>query len=360
MLLLGDIASPDKSYSEQLNEQLCRFQGIFSGQPMVCNLEGLVCDIAPKTVNTPVLYNHSSVIPVLMRHGCRAVCLSNNHSLDMPGLFDETRSILDTYGIKLAGAGKSRVDAAKPAEFHQGDMEILLFNSTWHVLLQHRKNPTNGVYINTINEDRLIREVSHCRGRKKDAIIIIYLHWNFDLETLPFPVHRIFARSLIDNGADLVVGSHSHCVQGGERYKNGYIVYGLGNFFMPWNTYINGTIRFPELARIEMVFEWDPDTRLAMAHFFKYENDKDNHRLELIESHDFDDSPLLKKYSPYQELTEKDYLTFFKKNRRKKLFVPVFVSYNNNFVTYLQSIFTIWRIRLARLFAKLKLRDWNN
>ncbi|MBK8078814.1 MAG: CapA family protein [Saprospiraceae bacterium] len=33
-----------------------------------------------------------------------------------------------------------------------------------------------------------------------------------------------------DEGVNFIVGCHSHCVQGGEKYKDGYIVYGLGNF----------------------------------------------------------------------------------------------------------------------------------
>ncbi len=358
MLLTGDISIPDKGYSEQLDRQLSRYPEIFTGQPLVCNLEGLVYDTDTEVYSSPVLYNHSSVISVLKKHGCRAVCLSNNHALDLPGQYDTTLSNLKDEGIVHAGIGKSLADAMKPAEFIHGDKGFFLFNSTWHVLLQHRKNPSQGVFVDTINENRIIRQVSDCRSANPDSAIIVCLHWNFDLETLPFPVHRKFARSLIDNGAGLVVGSHSHCVQGGERYKNGYIVYGLGNFYIPWNTYIGGTIRFPEFARIEMVLEWDADTCLAKAHFFRYDNEL--HKLELTDSHSFDDSDLLKHYSPYRGLSGKDYPAFFRKHRRKRWCVPVFTRYNDHFITRLQSLFTIWRIRIARLLARLKLREWNN
>ena len=44
------------------------------------------------------------------------------------------------------------------------------------------------------------------------------------------------AENLRDSGVNVVVGCHSHCIQGGELYKEGVIVYGLGNFFIPWNT----------------------------------------------------------------------------------------------------------------------------
>ncbi|MEZ7872374.1 MAG: CapA family protein, partial [Eubacteriales bacterium] len=38
------------------------------------------------------------------------------------------------------------------------------------------------------------------------------------------------ARSIIDAGADIVIGMHPHVVQGIEKYKDGLIVYSLGNF----------------------------------------------------------------------------------------------------------------------------------
>ena len=38
------------------------------------------------------------------------------------------------------------------------------------------------------------------------------------------------ARSVIDAGADIVIGMHPHVVQGIEKYKDGLIVYSLGNF----------------------------------------------------------------------------------------------------------------------------------
>lgn len=46
----------------------------------------------------------------------------------------------------------------------------------------------------------------------------------------PSPRRQIAWRSLIDTGADVVHGHHAHVPQGWERYGNGLIFYGLGNF----------------------------------------------------------------------------------------------------------------------------------
>jgi poly-gamma-glutamate synthesis protein (capsule biosynthesis protein) len=37
----------------------------------------------------------------------------------------------------------------------------------------------------------------------------------------------------IDYGADLIIGNHSHVIQGRECYKGKYIYYSLGNFIFP-------------------------------------------------------------------------------------------------------------------------------
>ena len=41
---------------------------------------------------------------------------------------------------------------------------------------------------------------------------------------------RIHARKMIEAGAEVIIGTHSHCIQAYEYYKEKLIIYGLGNF----------------------------------------------------------------------------------------------------------------------------------
>lgn len=43
-------------------------------------------------------------------------------------------------------------------------------------------------------------------------------------------MQRNMAYRLIDAGADIIVGHHSHVIQPYEKYKAGHIFYSLGNF----------------------------------------------------------------------------------------------------------------------------------
>ncbi|HEY6839556.1 MAG TPA: CapA family protein, partial [Geobacteraceae bacterium] len=48
--------------------------------------------------------------------------------------------------------------------------------------------------------------------------------------TSPKPYQVAMAHRAIDAGADVILGHHPHVLQGAERYRQGVILYSLGNF----------------------------------------------------------------------------------------------------------------------------------
>ena len=62
--------------------------------------------------------------------------------------------------------------------------------------------------------------------------IVMLLHWGGRVEGGMYPDfdQPKIARQLIDAGADLIIGHHSHTLQPYEIYKGKYIYYSLGNF----------------------------------------------------------------------------------------------------------------------------------
>jgi len=75
---------------------------------------------------------------------------------------------------------------------------------------------------------RLVAAVHDARATSD--VVAVYVHWGVEGATCPTPLQRTLARQLVDAGADVVVGSHSHRVEGGGRLGNAYVDYGLGNF----------------------------------------------------------------------------------------------------------------------------------
>ena len=60
--------------------------------------------------------------------------------------------------------------------------------------------------------------------------VVVYVHWGIERAEHPEEYQRAMGKQYIDAGADLVVGSHPHVLQGIEYYKGKPIIYSLGNF----------------------------------------------------------------------------------------------------------------------------------
>ncbi len=69
---------------------------------------------------------------------------------------------------------------------------------------------------------------------------------------------------LIDAGFDLIIGMHSHVLQGYEEYNGKYIFYSLGNFIfeMAWKP-----------TKIGAVVKFDLDTKRPSVEYIHIEND---------------------------------------------------------------------------------------
>src|SRR5690606_34911013 len=77
----------------------------------------------------------------------------------------------------------------------------------------------------------LIDDVKSIQEAKSQSdFVLVIVHGGHEYYNLPSLRMQKQYRFYIDNGADLVVGHHSHCISGMETYKNKKIYYSLGNF----------------------------------------------------------------------------------------------------------------------------------
>jgi hypothetical protein len=65
--------------------------------------------------------------------------------------------------------------------------------------------------------------------------IVYSMHFGKEYDEKHNKLQTEMAHAAIDAGADLVVGTHTHVVQGIEKYKNGTIIYSLGNLVFGGN-----------------------------------------------------------------------------------------------------------------------------
>lgn len=359
LIFVGDIAVPDFIHAEQFRRVLELHQDIFDSKLVVCNFEGPIFTGEMKDTKRSLLYNHHSVPGIIKSYSRPVFCLANNHLNDFPSSFTETIETLKKEGIPYCGAGTTKSEADSPTCIENNNKKrIFIINSCWDFLLYNRKNPAEGVYVSEIHEIKLLEKVRELKAIEPDSFIVLYFHWSLDLEILPYPMYRKFSMALIDEGANVVVGSHSHCIQGGEKYKNGYIVYSLGNFYIPDNSFIGGKLSYPELSRIQLALEWNPESNKATCHWFESRAIGSLHNLIYLGKDAFESDQRLKRYSPFTTMDDKQYLEFFRKERRKRFLIPIYIDFERRRKNKLLTFGLKNRARIAHQLARMNIIKW--
>ena len=80
--------------------------------------------------------------------------------------------------------------------------------------------------------------------------LFVFIHWGVETKRNPEPFQREWAKKMIDSGADGVIGSHPHVLQGFEYYEGKPIAYSLGNFLFP--NYIKGNAAQTGILHIDI------------------------------------------------------------------------------------------------------------
>lgn len=200
----------------------------------IVNLENPVTTRGEKASKPFTFRMHPRFLKGLKEAGVFAVSLANNHVFDyaQEGL-DDTFRWLDSSGIQYLGAGRNRADAHKPLVIEKGGQRIAVFGYYGGREAPAAGRNSGGVAFRDLRS--VIRDIKMARENGASYIVVI-LHWGTEKEEQPDASQRWFARSLIDAGADAVIGHHPHVLQGIERYRSGVIVYSLGNFLFGGNS----------------------------------------------------------------------------------------------------------------------------
>ena len=194
------------------------------------NLECTLCEgDKPPNPKKILLHSDASVIKGLKKSGINIVSLANNHSFDYGfEAFTESRRALENSGIKCVGGGKNIEEASHFTLIKVNELRFgfLAYCSEDTTCEQFATDFSYGVA--SVDPERIHRDIR--KAKRETDFVVVSLHWGKEFRDYPTPENIGVARSLVENGATLVVGSHTHVFQGYEKYKNGLIIYDLGSF----------------------------------------------------------------------------------------------------------------------------------
>ncbi len=253
MLLLGDICHKDKNreFFEKcdldvlFNDTLPHFEG---NDFCFVNLECAVTesDNAIKKYG-PNLKVCQGVVDVMKKIGVSLCGLSNNHIFDfgIEGVTDTMRA-LDKAGIAYTGFGQNYEDSRKNYVVDKNGEKVAFIT-----VCEHEYSYALSGRMGSRPFDAF-ETMADIRAAKKDAgkVIVLY-HGGKEMCQYPSPRLVKACREMANNGADVILCQHTHCIGCYENYNGSHILYGQGNFH-----FIN-FIDMPEIWDYSLMVKYD-------------------------------------------------------------------------------------------------------
>lgn len=169
-------------------------------------------------------------VSVLTDMGVDIATIANNHVLDYGSdALQDTFDTLDEAGIDYMGAGTdlARASALITKKAGGKTFGFLAASRVIPVVSWDVQNSSPGVFT-TYDPSRLIAAIE--AARESCDYLTVFVHWGIEREEYPQDYQVSMAKQYIDAGADLVIGSHPHVLQGISYYKDKPVFYSLGNF----------------------------------------------------------------------------------------------------------------------------------
>lgn len=182
----------------------------------------------------------STAIAALRAAGVDVASMANNHGMDYgeDGLEESLRAKHAQPDGMLIGIGDDEDDAFAPYRATVKGQRVAVIAATQvldaGLVTAWTATPTKGGLASAKRVDRLVAEVS--KARTDSDTVVVFLHWGIERETCPSLDQQRLAETLAAAGADIIVGSHAHRLQGGGRLGQAVVHYGLGNFLFAENS----------------------------------------------------------------------------------------------------------------------------
>ena len=243
LVFMGDIMGHDSQISAAENSESKTYdynnvfrylKPILSGADFAAaNLE--VTLAGPQYKGYPRFSSPAALAVACRDAGIDCLVTANNHSADHGNAgITGTINRLDSIGILHTGTflSKSSRDTLQPLVIVKNGISIALLSYTYG---------TNGIrvpapeIVNMLNINLIAGDIEKAKNMNPD-IIVLFLHWGTEYDTVPSKDQLDMAEYFFSKGIDIIIGSHPHVLQKMIWYrdngglKNKAVVYSLGNF----------------------------------------------------------------------------------------------------------------------------------
>jgi len=185
--------------------------------------DGTTVPTEPRVITTKALAR------AVGQAGFTHVTLANNHMFDcLHAGFANTRRFVTDMGVACFGAGDDLADASAPAFAEAAGIRLAFLATVDDCAGAHQFAAEGRWGVAPLDMDRLLRRIADLQGEVDH--VIVSPHWGEERFSIPSPNQVEQAHAMVDAGASMILGHHSHVLQGLEVYRGAPIVYSLGNF----------------------------------------------------------------------------------------------------------------------------------
>ncbi|MCG2796499.1 MAG: CapA family protein [Actinomycetia bacterium] len=170
--------------------------------------------------------------------GLNLVTLANNHSSNFgENVFTDTLDLLKANNLEYVGGGIDRAEAYAPRYRDVRGLRFGFLNYNAIIGALDATDTSPGVAnihlwpsFDDDPEDIKMVEDEIAEAKREADFLVVFFHWGKEYHRDPVESVKQMAHKACDAGADLIIGTHPHCIQEIERYGNKFIFYSLGNF----------------------------------------------------------------------------------------------------------------------------------
>ncbi len=338
MFFFGDLA---------VNSEISISYDFDASEYKILNCEGYLVDKVTEPTFSSGVFNNVESIVNAFGHERLLLSLANNHVMDKIDGVTKSIEIAKKNKLSFVGADINLNMSLVPKVIIEQETEVAIISAGWDLIgCKHATEENEGVAPLLMKYLVPVIKKQVALGRK----VALFLHWGYETEKYPLPLHREMAFKFIDLGVDIIIGCHAHCLQGHEKYKGKSIFYGIGNSAFQQNYYYDGKLSFPDYCERGLVVRWEPKENIVTCCLSRF----DDGNLCLSDFKDPTGIPDLTVLSGFSTMNHKDYIEYFKRFRVKKKLLPVFIEHDGSLMYKIKFFYTAFRGVLISSLFKVK------
>lgn len=209
-------------YSRIREELFSNCKALFSNADIVIgNFETVVHTPQNRSLKETQMCCNDDVVEGLKKAGFSILNIANNHCMQhgVHG-FQNTSEACEKRGIKPIG-----IRDEHPYFITINGVSLVFLSLCIHL---EWYEPDQILYENRIL--KILNEIKILREQDQKLRIIVSIHWGDEFASYPSNAQIALAHKMVELGANVILGHHSHVYQGIEEYEGSLIVYGQGNF----------------------------------------------------------------------------------------------------------------------------------